>query len=95
MPEQEFGKWYDWVKEKVAEYQDVESRTAIISGFFAANHKEVFTGDQVSQILDLGFQKEERAPINEAATSGRTKKITNSIIADKAQKWKQEKEKTR
>ena len=74
MPEQEFRRWYDWVKEKVAEYQNVGLRTAIISGFFAANHKEVFTGDQVGQILDLGFQKEERAPINEAATSGRTKK---------------------
>lgn len=74
MTEQKFEKWYDWVKEKVAEYQDVGSRTAIISGFFEAKHKEAFTGHQVSQILRLGFQKEERAPINEAATSGRTEK---------------------
>lgn len=74
MPEQEFRRWYDWVKEKVAEYQDAGSRTAIISGFFAANHEEVFTGDQVSQILALRYPENERAPINEAATSGRTKK---------------------
>ena len=59
MPEQEFKEWYNWVKEKVAEYQDVGSRTAIIAGFFEAKHKEAFTGHQVSQILEFGYQKEE------------------------------------
>ena len=60
MPEQEFKEWYDWVKERVAEYQDVGSRTAIIAGFFEAKHKEVFTGDQVCQILALRYPEEEK-----------------------------------
>lgn len=58
MAEQEFKEWYDWVKERVAEYQDVGSRTAIIAGFFEAKHKEVFTGEQVSQIIALRYQEE-------------------------------------
>ena len=59
MTDQEFGRWYNWVKEKVAEYQDVESRTAIIAGFFEAKHKEVFTGEQVSQFLTLRYPEKE------------------------------------
>ena len=58
MPEQEFKEWYDWVKERVAEYQDVGSRTAIIAGFFEAKHKEVFTGEQVTQFLALWYPEE-------------------------------------
>ena len=61
MPEQELKEWYDWVKERVAEYQDVGSRTAIIAGFFEAKHKEVFTGEQVSQFLALRYPEEEKS----------------------------------
>ena len=58
MPEQEFKEWYDWVKKRVAEYQDVRSRTAVVAGFFMANREEVFTGDQVCQLLELRYPKE-------------------------------------
>ena len=57
MPEQEFKAWYDWVKEIVDVYQDVRTRTAAIAGFFAANSEEVFTGDEVSQILALRYRE--------------------------------------
>ena len=56
MPEQEFKEWYDWAKETVDVYQDVRTRTAAIAGFFAANHAEEFTGDQVSPILSLRYR---------------------------------------
>lgn len=59
MPEQEFKEWYDWVKEKTHAYQDVESRTAIIAGFFEAKHKEAFTGHQISQIMALRYPEKE------------------------------------
>ena len=55
MPEQEFKEWYDWLKADVDAYQDVRSRTSAIAGFFAANHEEVFTGEQVCQILALRY----------------------------------------
>ena len=58
MKDQEFKKWYDWVKGRAAEYQDVRSRTAVIAGFFEACSEEVFRGDQVSQILALRYQEE-------------------------------------
>ena len=53
MPEQEFKEWYDWVKEKVAEYQDVRLRTSVITGFFNAMPRAAFTVEQVSQLLAL------------------------------------------
>lgn len=58
MPEQEFKEWYDWLKADVDAYQDVRSRTSAIAGFFEAKHKEVFTGEQVSQLLALRYPKE-------------------------------------
>ena len=62
MPEQEFKEWYDWVKQRAEEYQDVGLRTSVIAGFFSAKSKEVFTGEQVSQILALRYPEKERAP---------------------------------
>ena len=58
MKDQEFEKWYDWVKRRAGEYQDVGSRTAAIAGFFKACSEEVFSGDQVSQILALRYPEE-------------------------------------
>lgn len=58
MADQEFGKWYEWVKRRVGEYQDVRSRTAVIAGFFEACSEEMFSGDQVSQILALRYLEE-------------------------------------
>lgn len=54
-----FKGWYDWVKQRVAEYQDVRSRTAAIAGFFEACSAEVFSGDQVRQILALRYPEKE------------------------------------
>lgn len=59
MTDQEFGRWYNWVKGRAAEYQDVRSRTAVIAGFFEACSEEVFSGDQVSQILALRYPEKE------------------------------------
>lgn len=58
MKDQEFEKWYDWVKRRAGEYQDVGSRTAAIAGFFEACSEEMFSGDQVSQILALRYPEE-------------------------------------
>lgn len=58
MPEQEFKEWYNWVKEKAAEYQDVRLRTSVITGFFNAMPRAAFTGEQVSQLLALRYPKE-------------------------------------
>ncbi len=58
MKDQEFEKWYDWVKRRAAEHQDVRSRTAVIAGFFEACSEEMFSGDQVSQILALRYPEE-------------------------------------
>lgn len=58
MKDQEFEKWYDWVKRRAGEYQDVGSRTAAIAGFFEACSEEVFSGDQVRQILELRYPEE-------------------------------------
>ena len=64
MTDQEFRRWHEWVKGRAAEYQDVRSRVAVIAGFFEARSEEVFSGDQVSQILALRYPEEiERAPI--------------------------------
>ncbi len=59
MTDQEFGRWYEWVKGRAAEYQDMRSRMAVIAGFFEAWSKEVFSGDQVSQILVLRYPEKE------------------------------------
>lgn len=58
MKDREFKKWYDWVKRRAGEYQEVGSRTAAIAGFFEACSEEVFSGDQVSQILALRYPEE-------------------------------------
>ncbi len=58
MKDQEFKKWYDWVKRRAGEYQEVGSRTAAIAGFFEACSEEVFSGDQISQILALRYPEE-------------------------------------
>lgn len=58
MKDQEFKKWYDWVKRRAGEYQEVGSRTAAIAGFFEACSEEMFSGDQVSQILALRYPEE-------------------------------------
>lgn len=58
MKDQEFKKWYDWVKRRAGEHQEVGSRTAAIAGFFEACSEEVFSGDQVSQILALRYPEE-------------------------------------
>ena len=58
MKDREFKKWYDWVKRRAGEYQDVGSRTAAIAGFFEACSEEMFSGDQVSQILALRYPEE-------------------------------------
>ncbi len=58
MKDQEFKKWYDWVKRRAGEYQEVGSRTAAIAGFFEACSEEVFSGDQVNQILALRYPEE-------------------------------------
>lgn len=58
MEDKEFGKWYEWVKRRVGEYQEVGSRTAAIAGFFEACSEEVFSGDQVSQMLALRYPEE-------------------------------------
>ncbi len=58
MTDQEFRRWYEWVKGCAAEYQDVRSRVAVIDGFFEACSEEVFSGDQVSQILALRYPEE-------------------------------------
>lgn len=59
MTDKEFGRWYEWVKGRAAEYQDMRSRMAVIAGFFEAWSKEVFSGDQVSQILVLRYPEKE------------------------------------
>ena len=59
MTDQEFGRWYEWVKGRAAEYQDMRSRMAVIAGYFEAWSKEVFSGEQVSQILVLGYPEKE------------------------------------
>lgn len=59
MTDQEFGRWYNWVKGRAAEYQDVRSRTAAIAGFFEAFSAEIFSGDQVSRILALRYPEKE------------------------------------
>lgn len=59
MTDQEFGRWYEWAKGRAAEYQDMRSRMAVIAGFFEAWSKEVFSGDQVSQILVLRYPEKE------------------------------------
>ena len=76
MPEQEFKEWYDWLKADVDAYQDVRSRTSAIAGFFAANHEEVFTGEQVCQILALRYRKKDERP-REPASSGAL--VTNQL----------------
>ena len=58
MKDREFKKWYDWVKRRAGEYQEVGSRTAAIAGFFEACSEEVFSGDQVSQILAQRYPEE-------------------------------------
>ena len=58
MKDRKFKKWYDWVKRRAGEYQEVGSRTAAIAGFFEACSEEVFSGDQVSQILALRYPEE-------------------------------------
>lgn len=58
MTDQEFRRWYEWVKGRAAEYQDMRSRMAVIAGFFEACSEEVFSGDRVSQILALRYQEE-------------------------------------
>lgn len=58
MTDQEFGRWHDWVKQRIDEYRDVRSRTAAIAGFFEAHSAGVFSGDQVSQILALRYPEE-------------------------------------
>ena len=58
MKDREFKKWYDWVKRRAGEYQEVGSRTAAIAGFFEACSEEMFSGDQVSQILALRYPEE-------------------------------------
>ena len=55
-----FKEWYDWVKEKVAEFQDISSRVAVINGFFSARPGEKFTGDQVSQMLALRYPESKK-----------------------------------
>lgn len=59
MTDQEFRRWYEWVKGRAAEYQDMRLRMAVIAGFFEAWSKEVFSGDQVSQILVLRYPEKE------------------------------------
>lgn len=59
MPEQEFKEWYDWVKQRAEEYQEAGLRTSVIAGFFSAKSKEVFTGEQVSQLLALRYPEKE------------------------------------
>lgn len=55
MKNKKFQEWHEWVKNEVGKYQDVGSRMAVIEGFFSARHGERFTGNQVSQILALGY----------------------------------------
>lgn len=68
MPEQEFEEWYDWVKQRAEEYQDVGLRTSVITGFFSAKSREVFTGEQVRQLLELRYPEEKSACIGWGST---------------------------
>ena len=68
MPEQEFKEWYDWVKQRTEEYQAAGLRTSVITGFFSAKSREVFTGEQVLQLLELRYPEEKSTCIGWGAT---------------------------
>lgn len=75
MPEKEFEFMYGEIKDAVSKYSDPGERIAFIEGWIHGMDSDVLLSvEQVSRIIELRYPENERAPINEAATSGRTKK---------------------
>lgn len=70
-----FERLYEQIQEGVSGYLDPGERIAFIEGWMHGTDPDVLLSvEQISQILALRYPEIERAPINEAATSGRTEK---------------------
>lgn len=73
MPEQAFEVLYDEIRKGIPVYTDPGERIAYITGYLRGMGSDaVITIDQVICILNLRYPEKEWAPINEAATSGRS-----------------------
>ena len=75
VPDKAFEQLYKQIKEGVSVYSDPGERIAFIEGWIHGMDSDVLLSvEQVSRIIELRYPENERAPINEAATSGRTEK---------------------
>lgn len=60
MPEQAFEVLYDEIRKGITVYTDPGERIAYITGYFKGIYPDtLFTAQQVSQILALGFKEKE------------------------------------